>query len=370
MNRPKHTLCVFLGVVVLFLSGCGTGGADPDESSIPEVVVPDTVDPAGAAQKTTVQGNWVQEDYETALATMGATTLVGTYTGAGTAVVLFEQSTPFLNAELVDADGNPTGEMVLGNCDNSVTPPGHADYGGWAPGGPDCKVAWVMCFAQPSWNDDPTGVLDDRHQYCGGSPYTDWDNLFQVTSGHHATTVANGIATVAPAAKIITIQIQGGFSVPYKLAVEWLTHPSSDFDWYLANGYTVDEAIYYNQVFGGLSPAKYWNVVATTGSLNGLYAGDGLLGVFSEPCSFGANPEPELGLAYHEYLLDWHTQYRASAQSEFLRSWKYFDSHSQLLKDAGILPFFAAHNELYRDAAGQKFIIPNGVTFPACLESI
>jgi len=349
-----HRWITFVWVAVPFLYSCGSG---------------DTVPAELATQEDTVPYHWVQNDYAAALDTMGATELISSYTGEGTAVVHFEQWSPFLNAEFVDANDNPTGDLVFGHCDHIVTPPGQTDYRGWVPGGEDCKVAWVMCFAAPSWDDDPTETLEDRHQYCAGSPVSGAANQTQVYPEYHPTSVANGIATVAPGARIIAIQIQNGRSIPYKLAVEWLLHPSSDFDWYLANGYSDEEAIYYNQVFGGLSPAKYWNVVAVTVRIKPMRDSEGLLGVFSQPCSFAANPEPELGLAYDEYVLDWHTQYLENPEARFLRHWKYFDSHSQLLKDAGIMPFFNALNFLYVDSEEETFVTPNGLGFPACLES-
>ncbi len=64
-------------------------------------------------------GNCKRENYIGALSTMGATELVQTYDGGGTAVVHFEQEALRLNAEYSDG----TGDRVFGDCTHTSPSP-------------------------------------------------------------------------------------------------------------------------------------------------------------------------------------------------------------------------------------------------------
>jgi len=332
-----------------------------------------------------------KDSYLKGLDTMGATDLVNTYTGSGTGIVQFEYGVAFIDARLGSKD--MPGEFVFGNCRGvSAGQTGRSDATGWAPGGSDCKIAWVMCFEGMPETSLVDGVpaktqLERRNTACAATETS------ETRHRAHATNVAAGLATVASGAKIIAIQTNTSYA--FKRAVEWLLHPSSDAAWYMANEYTQDEATYYAKTFGGLSPAKFWNIVATNASINVLGYEDinlnqTISAAFSGVCS--ANPNPDLGsLVSAHYVRDWQMQYQyrsllLEAQTEIVDVYElemaadeivqavfdvtveYYESSIAMLRDSGIIPFFAASNSLLWDTEAKKgFVTPNGIGFPACL---
>jgi hypothetical protein len=305
--------------------------------------------------------NWNLDGYIDAIDVMEAADLLEIYDGSGTAVVKFENKVVFLNAEFTDpTTKQPNGEMVFGDCMHISAPIGGSDMRGWAPGG-DCKVAWVMCFEVPQGSDANDPMRGVR------APCTVED-----PDRYHSTSVGNGLASVSPGAKIIAIKIKNNMGEAFKHAVDWLLQPSSDYDWYLANGYTPDEASYYNDTFNGLSPAEFWNVVATSASISTIIASFDnplMLGVFSRQCTFAPNPEPELGPDSHEYLLDWHAENIGYLPEIFMKAWGDYEPSIKRLKNNNIMPFFASDNFLWQDPNdhSHKFVTPGGVAYPACL---
>lgn len=332
-----------------------------------------------------------KESYLKGLDTMGAADLVSTYNGSGTAIVQFEYGVAFIDARLGSKD--MPGKFVFGNCERvSAANTGRSDATGWAPGGNDCKIAWVMCFEGMPNSSLTDGApartqLERRNTACAATETS------ETKDRAHATNVAAGLATVASGAKIIAIQTNTSYA--FKRAVEWLLHPSSDTAWYLVNDYTLEEAAYYAKTFGGLSPAKYWNVVATNASINVLAYEDAdvnqtISAAFSSVCK--ATPNPDVSsLAPYEYVRDWQKQYLYRSlllevqteivdlynlqmqadeivQAVFDVTVEYYEPYIAMLRDHGIIPFFAASNNLAWDAAARKgFVTPNGIGFPACL---
>lgn len=327
--------------------------------------------------------DWLRGDYLESLRMMGAARLLLSYNGSGTAIVQFENEAARIDARFGSIQ--KPGESVFGACTHvAAATTGHTDVTGWAPGGSNCKIAWVMCFAGMRLNDllgdsPPLTQLERRQTTCS-------------TAGPdraHVTYAATALATVAPGAKIIAIKIEQNSAYAFKRAVEWLLHPSSDRAWYLANGYTQEEALYYANTFGGRSPAAAWNVVATTASISPLVSPT-VASAFSVTCKASPNPDSRIP-APNEYVRDWSAQYQKplwmlnfdrfygrlkvdaeeAYEANLVFSYVYFEPYIAMLRDNGIMPFFPAGNILLADTAtgsAKKFVTPNGITFPACVE--
>jgi len=326
--------------------------------------------------------NWLQGDYLESLRMMGAAQLIHTYNGSGTAIVQFENEVARIDARFGSVQ--QPGESVFGTCTHvAAATTGRTDATGWVPGGSNCKVAWVMCFAGMRLTDlvsgsPPLTQLERRQTNCSTA---DPDRA-------HVTYAATALATVAPGSKIIAIKIEQNSAYAFKKAVEWLLHPSSDSAWYLANGYTQEEAVYYANTFGGRSPAAAWNVVATTASISPLVSPT-VASAFSVTCKATPNPDSKIPAPY-EYVRDWSAQYQKAKwvlnferflgglgvdaedayEANFRAAYVYFEPYISILRDNGVMPFFPSGNILLADTATgstKAFVTPNGITYPACV---
>jgi hypothetical protein len=128
-------------------------------------------------------------------------------------------------------------------------------------------------------------------------------------------------------------------------------------------------------VFDGKTPAEYWNLVAAnfsdvSGSLAfGLatYPGGRKTALFSESCAV-SNPQPDAVRRPEKYVSDWLAIHNPRAKIDSMADW---GPSSRALRDAGVMPLFAALNVLFAQQVGdepeQKYKSVNGIGFPACL---
>lgn len=271
------------------------------------------------------------ERYNTALATLNAAEVHTDFRGQGTTVVHMEPWTP-----RIDAYDRLSGRAIFGNCAVPRRKP--ADSAGWAPTGNNCRVKWVQCFGAARTGGGPCELITGRAQ-------------------DHATIVAQGIATVAPDADIISLALPFEFSGrDYAAAVDWLLTPSD--------------------VFGGRSPAEYWNVVALNVSYPLLAAPipdtkTWISGLFTGQCAL-ENPDPAAEPQPGKYVDDW---VRHHGREYDRAQYQGYLTHNAKLLAAGIIPVFGANNELTKriskDAEGkrrtERFVSSLGIGFPGCL---
>jgi hypothetical protein len=333
---------------------------------------------------------------EHTLQAMGIDQLHPQFDGSGAAVVNIEPGLLYLGAT------NINDEKVFGNC---KTESGADGSFGWSPremlenddgtysestASDRCKVAWVMCFAAPGYLETRAGKAAAGRQDC------------TIANTAHATTTAAGIATIAPGADIIAIDIGRNDindAKVYRLVIDWLLNPTDPANavaqqWYDDNGFGAHKTRY-ARIFRGQSPAEFWGIVSLSGSMTARNNANPL---YSQVCS--AEPNPGTADAT-KYILDWHRYVQGveyslgkrnpgewknwrkqwpgqdgvftdQAELDFeLDEWqpslyRAYDTHSKKLRQAGIMPIFAAHNYITK---APLYRTPNGVSFPACLNS-
>ncbi len=215
--------------------------------------------------------------YDDAMAAIGQLQVAADgHTGVGTSIAQIEGSV--LEWNFVQDDGISPAYPLFGDCSK---PAGANSNMGWVPEGESCQIAWVMCFSS-------------------GGDFLKECNLPEKaqTNRNHATTVAKGLISIAPGAKIVAIGMKGsGLHLSYKAAMRWLYTPGNDYQ--LSYFQAADPQAwkdYWVAEFGAQTPAERFNiVVANVSSTVGR-------GVYSESCE-AINPDiPQTNSDSDRYL--------------------------------------------------------------------
>ena len=317
------TLPLVLAAGGLLLSGLGWPGDARAQTCTPEL----------AEQKRSPCKKWRTKEAQAAMQTMRMDEVAADYRGQGTTVVHIETEIPWL-----DAAEFFSGERLFGDC--SLPRDRSRDIDGYAPGGNSCRVKWTQCF--------------------GVNPFNQSNCEFNLGPRQgHATAAVQGLAMAAPEADIITLKLLAFTDEFFAEAIDWLLSPSEAFD--------------------GQSPAEHFNVVAVTVGWTVIlhYTQTdpkfGIIGVFNEPCEVH-NPNRGAGGNQLKYVSDWLVAH--DVNTERFR-YDAFATAARRLREAGIVPLAGAMNyharSKSRDEQGreveQKFVSPNGIAFPACLDS-
>lgn len=199
------------------------------------------------------------------------------YTGKGRGIALIDSRIP---SWFMRFEGKPP---PFGACIKPAN--ARPDHWGWVPQTDPaypqypCKIGWVMCVAADANLPDP--VFPDDNDGAGGLKYCkanvdgmlrETGEIYSTTEGGHASTVAMGMASTAPDAKIIALTVYPANVLSVRAALRWLYTPGDeyvvnalprgDFTYLKSNGGRYKWRNYWRDKFGEKSPAEFFRIAA------------------------------------------------------------------------------------------------------------